>query len=269
MTISGIFATVLMMGFTCSFGCGTVNTPFLVGSLLGDSTNIAQSKRAIMLFSLGKVLSLMVMGALTAIFGSLVLSAVQTIYPNATIWVIRFATFCFGVNILYGTVKKEFLSRKAKADTSHCGGASVEVSPCGGGVATISPCGGGTVSTCGGATAVSGCGGCKSSCPSASMPEIVEGKPNITYFLAGLLYATIPCGPMLTTLTYASTMNIFTAMTLLGLFGLVNSLVPVFLFASLVGLANTEFHRNSAEFLKYIRLSGGVILIYAAFFQVY
>lgn len=102
----------------------------------------------------------------------------------------------------------------------------------------------------------------------AESGEVGE-KISKSYFLAGLLYATIPCGPLLTCLTYASTMNSLTAMLLLGLFGIVNSIIPVFLFASLVGVANTEFTKTSADYLKYIKLSGGLILIYASIFQVY
>lgn len=233
MTMSAIFATVLLMGFTCSMGCGTVSTPFLLGSLLGDGGNISQSRRAIALFSLGKIVSLMSMGLLASIFGNMVLTAVEGLYPQATIWVIRIATLAFGLKILYSTLKYEFFPQKV---------------------------------------AVTACASC-SSCPSAGgcgskseMPSWFKGKTS--YFLAGLLYATIPCGPLLTCLTYASTMNSFTAMALLGAFALVNSIIPVFFFASLVGMANGEMQKDSKDFLKYVKLSGGLILIYASIFQV-
>lgn len=230
----GIFATVLFMGFTCSLGCGSVSTPFLLGSLLGDGTDVNKSRQAMMFFSVGKIISLMFMGMLSAIFGSIVLSYVSELYPDITIWIIRIATFLFGSKVLYTTVKHKFLKKTEEASTG-CG---------------------------------SGCGGCKSRCGSATPVPEAE-KPSRSYFLAGLLYATIPCGPLVTCLTYASTMHVLTAMILLGLFGLVNSIIPVFFLASLVGLANTEFTKNSAAFLKYIQLSGGVILIYASIFLVY
>lgn len=222
MTTLTIFASVLFMGFTCSMGCGTVNTPFLLGSLLGDGASISDSRRAIALFSLGKVTSLMIMGVLSSIFGGIVLAYVESLYPNATIWIIRIVTFLLGIKILYTTVQNDFIKK------SDCGG----------------------------------CSGCpKSSAKPTKLPK--------SYLFAGLLYATIPCGPLLTTLTYASTMNVFVAVLLLALFGIVNSLIPVFFFASLVGLANSEFNKNSAQFLKFIKLSGGIILIYASIFKVY
>lgn len=231
-----IFATVLFMGLTCSVGCGSVSTPFLLGSLLGDGADIRQSKKAIIFFSVGKIISLMAMGLLSAIFGSIILSYIEQLYPNVTIWIIRIATFLFGGKILYSTLKNQFFNKKTEETTSACGG---------------------------------GCAGCKSRCASATVPEVKEGKPSMAYFLAGLLYAIIPCTPLVTCLTYASTMHFVPAVVLLGLFGVVNSVVPVFLFSSIVGLANKEFSKNSAAFLKYIRLSGGLILIYASIFVVY
>ncbi len=232
MTTSVIFGTVLFMGFTCSMGCGTVSTPFLLGSLLGDGGSVAESRRAITLFSIGKIISLMTMGLLTAIFGNIVLTSVETFYPEITVWVIRIATILFGGKILYTTIRYEFLPQKEGA---------------------VSPC--------------SSCSGCSKATSCDAAVDIK--KPNKSYFLAGLLYATIPCGPLITCLTYASTMNLLVAMALLGMFGIVNSIIPVFFFASLVGLANTEFTKYSQRYLKYIKLSGGLILIYAAIFQVY
>ncbi len=234
MSTSVIFSSALFMGLTCSMGCGTVSTPFMLGSLLGDGGSISESRKAITLFSLGKVISLMLMGALASIFGGIVLTYIETLYPDITIWIIRIATFLFGFKVLYATIKYEFLPKKEDA----------EVSPC---------------ASCG------GCSGAKTSC-SGAIPE--KNKTPKSYFYAGLLYATIPCGPLLTCLTYASTMNLFLAVLLLGLFGIINSLIPVFFFASLVGMANTEFTENSAKFLKYIKLSGGLILIYASIFKV-
>ncbi len=234
MTTSVIFASVLFMGFTCSMGCGTVSTPFLLGSLLGDGGSVHESRRAITLFSLGKVISLMTMGLLAAVFGNIVLNAVTEIYPEITIWIIRIATIGFGGKILYSTLRYEFFPPKNQPEAS-----------------------------------CSSCSGCSkaSSCGSSTEDAVI--KPSKSYFLAGLLYALIPCGPLLTCLTYASTMNLMLAMMLLGLFGVVNSILPVFFFASLVGIANTEFTKYSQQYLKYIKLSGGLILIYAAIFQVY
>lgn len=244
MTTPVIFGSVIFMGLTCSMGCGTVTTPFMLGSLLGDGGSISESRKAITLFSIGKVVSLVLMGILSSIFGSIILTYVENLYPQTTIWIIRIATFLFGFKILYSTIKFDFIPQKQDDNTSPC----------------------------------SSCGGCSKSKKMCSSSEDVVNtdefnfdlsKTSKSYFLAGLLYATIPCGPLLTCLTYASTMNLILAILLLGLFGIVNSIIPVFFYASLVGVANTEFTKSSSEFLKYIKLSGGLILIYASIFKVY
>lgn len=276
-TLPMIFASVLFMGFTCSMGCGTVNTPFLVGSLLGDGGSVTESRRAIALFSIGKVISLMLMGLFASVFGGIVLSYVEEIYPQATIWLIRIATLLFGAKILYNTIKSDFLPKNG-APTSGCSSCSGCKSKCSS-FADVAVSGGGTAVVNGGAVSSANVGFIDVSVVSAD--RVVQsdvstdagagasGKISKSYFLAGLLYATIPCGPLLTCLTYASTMNFMVAMLLLGLFGIVNSIIPVFLFATLVGMANSEFASQSANFLKYIRLSGGIILVLASIFKVY
>lgn len=219
MTTPMIFSSILVMGLTCSLGCGSVNTPFILGSLLGDSLDIKLSRKAITLFSIGKITSLCILGLLSAIFGSIILEAIETSYPNSTIWIVRFVTFFFGARILYTVFRKN-------------------------------PC--------------SSCSSC-SSCKSANPPTI-EKKGS--YLVAGALYATIPCAPLITTLTYASTMTPILAVLLLLMFGIVNSVLPVIVYASMVGLANNEFLKEMPKYIDYIKVVGGIVLMYAAFFQV-
>ncbi|OOB78748.1 MAG: hypothetical protein ATN34_02500 [Epulopiscium sp. Nele67-Bin002] len=222
MSTSMIFSSILFMGLTCSLGCSSVSTPFILGSLLGEGYDVQTSRKAMLLFSLGKVISLSFLGLLSAIFGSIVLTYVEQAYPNTTMWIVRIATLLLGIAILYSALKKD---------------------------------------ACG-----SGCGSCPSSkkCGSKSAPNIRKKS----YLFAGALYATIPCAPLVTTLTYASTMTPILAMALAGLFGVVNSIIPILFYASMVGLANTEFTRDAPKFVKYIKITGGIILIYAAIFQV-
>lgn len=272
MTTATIFATVLLMGFSCSIGCGAISTPFILGSLLADSGTITQSRRAVFVFSIGKVISLIVMGLLSAIFGSILLSYIEVLYPNATVWVIKIATILFGGKILYTTLKNDFTTQE-DVDTK-----SIDITRNNitqikyensyanfGDMNNMT-----TTSNCASNTTKSGCGGCKSKSKCGVIPQeiLTEEKIPKSYFLAGLLYATIPCGPLVTCLTYASTMNPVLAMLLLGLFGIVNSILPVIFLSHIVGMANTEFKTKSIGMIKYIKLSGGLILIYAALFKV-
>lgn len=220
MTTGAIFLSVLFMGFACSFGCSTITTPFILGSLLGEGKNISESRKAIALFSLGKIISLSLMGLFAGIFGSIILTYVEEVLPDATTWLVRIVTVVFAIKIISSALKKE---------ESSC----------------------------------SGCSSCPASCASQESKKLPK-----SYLVTGLLYGFIPCAPLITSLTYASTMSPLVGMLLLGSFGVVNSLVPVLMYASLVGLANTEFATKSSKYLKYIKLSGGIILILAAIFKI-
>ncbi len=68
---------------------------------------------------------------------------------------------------------------------------------------------------------------------------------------------------------YASTLNPILAMALTATFAFVKSIVPVLFYASMVSLANTEFTKDAPKFLRYIKMTGGIILIYASVFKVY
>ncbi len=223
-----IFTSVLIMGFACSFGCGTITTPFILGSLLAEGQDIKESRKAIALFSLGKIVSLALMGLLSSLFGAVVLEFIEQAYPNSTVWIVRTLTILFGLWLIYTTVKPVVNS-----------GVSSKQSFC------------------------SSCSSC-SNCSSSPYSNFLLRKG--FYFGAGALYAAIPCAPLVTTLTYASTMPAILAMLLLALFALVNSIVPVLGYASLVGLANIEIAKDAPQYVKYMKLFGGIILIVASFY---
>lgn len=241
MTTFTIFSTMLLLGFTCSLGCGTVATPFVLGSLLGEGKDIHESRRAILIFSLGKVVTLTILGLCASLFGTVVLSAVETIYPNATIYLVRFITALLGVQIIWGAVQTWRKSKQPEAVASPCGGC---------------PSSGGCPSK----------GGCGGSAPRKEDAQKLAHRGS--FFMAGVVMASIPCGPLLMALTYASTMHVVTGTLLLTSFAIVNSIFPVVFYASLVGLANREFNRDAPSLVKYIKPAGGVLLIYAAMVMV-
>ncbi len=241
MTTLTIFSTMLLLGFTCSLGCGTVATPFVLGSLLGEGQDIHESRRAILIFSLGKIVTLTVLGFLASLFGSVVLTAVENVYPNATIYLVRLLTTVLGVRIIWSGVQTWRKSKMQGAVASGCSGCPSSV----------------------------GCpskGGCGSASPRKEDAQKLAHRGS--FFMAGVLMASIPCGPLLMALTYASTMNLVTGTLLLTSFGFVNSIFPVVFYASLVGLANREFKRDAPALVQFIKPAGGVILIYAAMVMV-
>ncbi len=239
MTIPMIFGTMMLTGLMCSMGCGTVTTPYILGSLLGGGYDVQQSRQALLVFSFGKIAALAVLGLLASLFGTFILTQIESLYPSFTIWLVRGLTLFLGIQLIYTTLLSEFF--KKKETLAHVSG---EVSSC--------------------------ASSCSSSCSSASSCGKMSSKIKVpkSFFLTGALYALIPCGPLIANITYASTMSPFVAILFFALFGVVNSIIPVVFLATLVGMANSEFLKNSQSMLKYIKIIGGIILVLAAIYKV-
>lgn len=233
MTTATIFVTMLLMGFSCSVGCGSVSSSFILGTQIGGKSSVRDCMKIIAVFSLGKVIAYGCMGLLSSIFGNMVLGYIEDFYPNSTVWLVRIITTLFGISIIYSGLKKK---KVAEVD-SGCG----------------SSC-----STCGG-------------CPSKAVKPIEPPKfiKRGSYFFAGALYAMIPCSPMIAGLTYASTMNILSGTLLMAFFGMVNSLIPVLLYAPLLSKANDELGRAVPRIMKPLKVFGGGLLLYVGLFTAY
>ncbi len=228
MDILAIFLNVSIMGFTCSAGCSSATTPFILGSLLGEGRDIKESRKAIIFFSLGKIVAYSIFGLLSAIFGSVILSFIEESYPNITIWIVRVITALFGAWIIYQAING-LVSKKESC---------------------------------------SSCSTCPTKCSSNKRPKLTEYKQFWVYIGVGALYAAIPCAPLVTSLTFASTMTPVVGMLLLTVFSVVNSILPVIIYATLVGIANKEFNKITPKMLNYIKIVGGVILLYTTVVKV-
>lgn len=292
LSIVSVFMTMLFLGFSCSFGCGSVASSFVLGSQIGgEDCSVKSCMNAVTMFSLGKVVSLAIMGFLSSIFGTFVLDFIESVYPNSTIWIVRGFTCLFGVGIVVAALKKEIFLAKNKGKTSSTLENSLEDKET---VSVVSETSGCPSAGCCPSSAVkaepevSGCGGCPSSkveptqveslCSSScsSCSSSCGSKKEKTdkllqqgsYFWAGLLYATIPCGPLISTLTYASMMNPILSTLLLASFGVVNSIVPIYLHARIIGMANTELTRDTPFLMRPLKFMGGGLLIYVGLFAV-
>ncbi len=239
MTTGMIFMSMLFMGFSCSVGCGSVASTFVLGTQIGEDGSIESCMKAILLFCLGKIVSLAIMGFLSAIFGTIILNYIETVYPNSTIWIVRGVTCMFGIAVIASAFRKK--EKQQAIETQEAGGCS-------------------------------SCAGCASSCSSkqavATKTKSSEKMMKGSYFFAGLLYATIPCAPLVTTLTYASTMTPILGTALLALFGVVNSIVPVCLHATIIGQANSELAKETPYLMKPLKVLGGGLLMYMGLFVV-
>lgn len=229
MTTAMIFASMLLMGFSCSMGCGSVSSSFILGTQIGGQGSVRSCVKAVALFSVGKIIALALMGCLSATFGSIVLNVVEEIYPNSTVWVVRVVTCLFGIFVVLSAVR-------------------------GGGTAPTQTC------------PSSACASCPSMCKPKESGKAKRFAARGSYLFAGFLYAIIPCGPLITTLTYASTMSPLLGTLLLTLFGIVNSIVPVGIYAPVIGRANTELGKVTPYLMRPLKVFGGGLLLYVGLF---
>lgn len=239
MTTGMIFMSMLFMGFSCSVGCGSVASTFVLGTQIGENGSIESCMKAILLFCFGKVVSLALMGFLSSIFGMIILTYIETLYPNSTVWIVRGVTCLFGISVIASAFRK----KEEQAQATDIQGAS-------------------------GCSSCASCSSCSSKQAVATKTKSSEKMVKGSYFFAGLLYATIPCAPLVTTLTYASTMTPILGTLLLALFGVVNSIVPVCLHATIIGQANSELAKETPYLMKPLKVLGGGLLMYMGMFVV-
>ncbi len=215
MSVTMIFATVMMTGLGCGVGCGSLSTPLLVGKMLGE----ARSKKGCMIatgvFSMGKILMYMLLGILAARFGSIVIESIEKILPNITQNVFRIISVFFGLVIIKNAFKKNQ------------------------------------------------CGSCKQ-CGRSN--RLLSKFKNSSYFVIGLIYAVIPCSPLIIALTYAAGMNPVLAGLLMLCFGVVNSIFSVVIYAPMVGTIIGKMQEEIPQYYKWIQCFAALMFIWMAVF---
>lgn len=105
------------------------------------------------------------------------------------------------------------------------------------------------------------CGNCRN-CTSKKI-KIFD---HTSYFVAGILYAIIPCTPLMTALTYANTMTPILGFLLLLTFGITNSIIPVLIYSPIIGTVNFKVLTDIYKFSKGLKLFGGLLLMGLVFF---
>lgn len=213
MSVTMIFATVMMTGLGCGVGCGSLSTPLLVGKMLGE----ARSKRGCMVatgvFSLGKILMYMALGVLAALFGSIVIEGIEEILPNIMQNVFRIVSVFFGLVIIRNAFKKDKCS---------------------------------TCKQCRGTN------------------KLLSKFKDSSYFVIGLIYAVIPCSPLIIALTYAAGMDPVLASILMLCFGVVNSIFSVVIYAPIVGTIIGKMQEEIPQYYKWIQVFAALMFMWMA-----
>lgn len=101
-----MYLSALAIGLSCSVGCGSVSTPFLTAYVIGKSKNLKSSVLATIIFSLGKIIIMAVLGGLTAFISASILPDNGILFGiNLTI-IFNIITFIIGFIIILTAFKK-------------------------------------------------------------------------------------------------------------------------------------------------------------------
>ena len=102
------------------------------------------------------------------------------------------------------------------------------------------------------------CGSCKQC---GSTGKFLSRFKNSSYFVIGLIYAVIPCSPLIIALTYAAWMEPMIACLLMLCFGVVNSIFSVIIYAPIVGAVIGRMQEEIPQYYKWIQVLAAVMLI--------
>lgn len=140
MTQAMIFVTVLLTGVGCGIGYGSISTPFLITRMVGEQRGAKECIQASGLFLIGKLCMLSALGLLSALLGGVVLTSIQSLYPNVTKWMFRALLFCTAALLLYHTLHKPSCGQCQSCKTNLAGKLLTASYPLAGAVYAAIPC---------------------------------------------------------------------------------------------------------------------------------
>lgn len=102
-----MYSIALAMGLSCGAGCGSVSTPFLTAYVLGKGKTLKSSILTTLFFSLGKIIVMAILGGLTALVGTELISKEISIFGIEVVNLFSYMTLLIGVYLVYRSFKKK------------------------------------------------------------------------------------------------------------------------------------------------------------------
>jgi|LGOV01.1.fsa_nt_gb sulfite exporter TauE/SafE len=102
-----MYSIALAMGLSCGAGCGSVSTPFLTAYVLGKGKTLKSSLLTTLIFSLGKIIVMAILGGLTALIGTELISKDITVFGVELVNLFSYMTLLIGVYLVYRSIKKK------------------------------------------------------------------------------------------------------------------------------------------------------------------
>lgn len=109
-----MYLLALTLGLSCGVGCGSVVTPFMTSYVIGKQKSQKDCFKSILVFSLGKILIMMALGAITALIGESAIEVVQIYIPFQLNYLFNVVMVLLGIYIVSKSLKKKSCSQCTK-----------------------------------------------------------------------------------------------------------------------------------------------------------
>ena len=100
-----MYSIALAIGLSCGAGCGSVSTPFLTAYVLGKGKNLRSSLITTMIFSLGKIFIMALLGGLTAFLGTELIDKGITFLGIEIVDFFSYMTLFIGIYFIYKGIR--------------------------------------------------------------------------------------------------------------------------------------------------------------------
>lgn len=226
-----IIAITLALG--CGIGCGSLISPVLSSYIIGKNLNLKSGLSSLLVFSLGKIISMVLLGILVSIF------ATNFIDIDSSFYGIPFSNFfslfiaILGVKIIYDVIKRN--KKKDCVSSKKCD--------------KIDPL-----------TIYKHDKNIKTS--------YLQIWDYCLLFLSGAAYGITPCVPLVSLLVYCVDLSVLQAVSLMSLFGIVSIISPAIISTIFATLINKGISKDFKGMNLELRFLSGILLLLVGIFYI-
>lgn len=112
-----MYSLALAMGLGCGIGCGSVATPFLTAYVIGKRKDLKESLKVTLIFSLGKILIMILLGGISAFIGQAVISGSKDLFSLDVKLLFNGISVLLGAMIIIKNARKKKSCRSCR---NHC-----------------------------------------------------------------------------------------------------------------------------------------------------
>ena len=102
-----MYSLALAMGMGCGIGCGSVATPFLTAYMIGKRKSLKESLKATLIFSLGKIIIMIILGGVTSYIGQTLITETENIFQFDIKLLFNAICILLGSIIIIKNIKKK------------------------------------------------------------------------------------------------------------------------------------------------------------------